>query len=140
MKYLNLSSSLLSFFSLGILLPLLPAFTSFATAQCVMIDVGAQTAIHGSPNPSTQVNNVDMNSSGNCQGNAVVTYGTQTAVSNGDVIQIRDVEQNITGDSSGNSGYLPDNGTIKIQVNPQTDVYSPALDSNFWNGLPSANN
>jgi hypothetical protein len=129
----------LTIFSLGIFLPFLPSFSSNALAQCVMIDVGAQTAIHGSQNPSTQINNVDMNSNDNCQGNAIVTSGTQTAVSNGDVIQVRNVEQNINGNSSSNSDYLPNSETIKIQVNPQTDVYSPALDGNFWNGLPSAN-
>lgn len=122
--------------SLAAFLPFVPSFTPAASAQCVMLDVSNQLAIHGSHTPSTQENNVNMAASGNCVGGAAVTTNSQTAVTPGDATQIRNSNSTITNGAQG----VPDvpgvgGPAIKVPVNTQVDIYSPAMDPTFMNGL-----
>lgn len=125
--------------SLGLLtalLPFLPSLTPAASAQCVMLDVSNQLAIHGSRTPSTQENNVNLASTGNCVGGAAVTTNAQTAVTPGDATQIRNSNSTITNGAQGVPNVPGLSGpTIQIPVNTQVDVYSPALDPSFMDGL-----
>ncbi|MBW4444787.1 MAG: hypothetical protein KME10_27060 [Plectolyngbya sp. WJT66-NPBG17] len=130
--------------SAAALLPFAPSFTSSASAQCVMLDVSNQLAIHGSQTPSTQQNNVGMATNGGCVGGAAVTTNSQTAVTPGTATQVRKSQSTIT-DGMQNVPNVPGIGgpTIQIPVNTQVDVYSPALDPTFMNrtfsGIPQTN-
>ncbi len=136
-------------FAFGVLsaaafLPFAPLFTSSASAQCVMLDVSNQLAIHGSQTPSTQQNNVGMAANGECVGGAAVTTNSQTAVTPGTATQVRNSQSTIT-DGMQNAPNVPGIGgpTIQVPVNTQVDVYSPALDPTFINrtfsGVPQPN-
>ncbi|NDJ16990.1 hypothetical protein [Myxacorys almedinensis] len=122
--------------SLSVCLPFLPSLTSAASAQCVMLDVSNQLAIHGSHTPSTQANTVNMAAPDGCVGGAAVTTNAQTGVATGDVTQIRNSNSTITNGMEGVPN-LPGLGgpTIQIPVNTQVDVYSPAMDPTFLNGI-----
>jgi hypothetical protein len=127
--------------SAAILLPLAPSFTSSASAQCVMLDVSNQLVIRGSQTPSTQTNHVDMNAPENCVGGSVTTTNAQTAVTPGTATQTRNSESTITNGAQ-NVPNLPGIGgpAIKIPVQTQIDIYSPALDPTFmkqpFSGIP----
>lgn len=127
--------------SLGLcsaLLPFLPSLTPTASAQCVMLDVSNQLAIHGSRQPSTQKNNVNMASTGDCLGGAAVTTNAQTAVTPGDATQIRNSSSTITNGIQGVPNVPGLGGpTIQIPVSTQVDVYSPAMDPSFMKGISS---
>jgi hypothetical protein len=121
-----------SLFSLSLLMPAWSMLSAPAQAQCVQIDVAPQIAIHGSQIPSTQINDTTLMAQGPCIGNATATYGAQTAVAPGEVYQERTSTSVINGSTQG----LPDvpglgGPAIQIPVNPQIDVYSPALDPGF---------
>jgi len=126
MKFRLFSGLLLS---VSAFLPFAPSFTPSASAECVMVDTSVQTAIHGSKNPATQNNNVDMQSSEPCYGNTIVHTGTQTGVTPGDVTQNRTSNEQMSGGAGNGTGV--DGSTIKIPVEVKTDVYSPGLDPNF---------
>ena len=128
MKFNGLSLGLLS---LATLLPLAPSITSGASAACVMVDVATQVAIHGSHNPASQSNNVEMTNNENCFGNVTVDTGTQVSSSPGEVEQSRNSSHFVGGgteNSYGLSGPI-----IRVPVNTQVDLYSPAHDPNVVN-------
>lgn len=105
------------------------SITTSATAQCIQADVGIQYNISGSKEPTRRSNDVDMQSSGDCRGNASVTTGVQGNVGgNGSVRQERRVRHRFEGNSN-NSNH--DQSTVQIKVNPQIDVYNPADNLNY---------
>ncbi len=102
------------------------SITTSATAQCIQADVGIQYNISGSKEPTRRSNDVDMQSSGDCRGNASVTTGVQGNVGgNGSVRQERRVRHRFEGNSN------HDQSTVQIKVNPQIDVYNPADNLNY---------
>jgi hypothetical protein len=106
-------------------------FIAPASAQCVMTDVSVQVAIRGSKHPAHQENNVDMQAPGRCSGNSITQTGTQVYTGSADrVNQIRNSHQSVDGGSRDGSGP-----TIKVPVGVKVDVYNPAYDSTFMNGL-----
>jgi hypothetical protein len=118
---------LLGWLSSGALLPILPAFTGSAAAQCVMTDVSVQVAVRGSRQPSRQSNDVDLQNEGGCSGNSITQVGTQVYTGSGRANQQRTSRQRITGGRGNGTGI---NGpTIKVPVGVQVDVYNPAYDS-----------
>ena len=121
--------SYLSCLSCSSLLIVAPAVTNSATAQCVQADVGIQYNISGSKKPTQRTNDVDMQSTGSCRGNASVTTGVQGNVGgNGSVRQERRVRHRFEGKGKNRENG---NSTIQIQVNPQIDVYNPADNLNY---------
>lgn len=138
-----LKSLSIGLLSAAAFLPFAPSFTSSASAQCVMLDVSNQLAIHGSQTPSTQQNNVGMTANGGCVGGAAVTTNAQTAVTPGTATQIRNSQSTITDGMQGVPNVPGIGGpTIQIPVNTQVDVYSPALDPTFmhrFSGIPQTN-
>lgn len=116
--------SYLSLLSCSGLLIVVPSLTTSAIAHCVQADIGIQYNISGSKKPTRRTNDVDMQSSGDCRGNASVTTGVQGNVGgNGRVRQDRRVRHRFEG--SRNSGNNR-GSTVQIKVNPQIDVYNPA--------------
>lgn len=121
--------SYLKWLSCSSLIIMVSSVSNSATAQCVQADVGIQYNISGSKEPTERINDVDMQSTGDCRGNTSVTTGVQGNVGgNGRVRQERRVRHRFEG--SRNSG---DNGssTVQIKVNPQIDVYNPADNLNY---------
>lgn len=119
MKLRGYYLSLLSFSSF---LMVASSVTNSATAQCVQADVGIQYNISGSKKPTERTNDVDMQSNGDCRGNASVTTGVQGNVGgNGSVRQDRKVRHRFEGSDTGDGG-----STVQIRANPQIDVYNPA--------------
>ena len=119
MKLRGYYLSLLSFSSF---LMVASSVTNSATAQCVQADVGIQYNISGSKKPTERTNDVDMQSNGDCRGNASVTTGVQGNVGgNGSVRQDRKVRHRFEGSDTGDGG-----STVQIRSNPQIDVYNPA--------------
>ncbi len=119
MKLRGYYLSLLSFSSF---LMVASSVTNSATAQCVQTDVGIQYNISGSKKPTERTNDVDMQSNGDCRGNASVTTGVQGNVGgNGPVRQDRKVRHRFEGGGNGDGG-----STVQIRSNPQIDVYNPA--------------
>lgn len=119
--------SYLSLLSCSSLLIVAPSMTTSAKAQCVQADIGIQYNISGSREPTRRSNDVDMQSTGDCRGNASVTTGVQGNVGgNGRVRQNRRVRHRFEGRGDNN-----DNGTVQIKVNPQIDVYNPADNLNY---------
>jgi hypothetical protein len=126
----------LIFLAISAFLPFMTSFNSPAAAQCVMIDVSNQLAMHGSHNPSDQTNNVNMNSQGPCVGGAIGTYNAQTAVSPGDVTQTRNSNSSISNGMTGVPNVPGIGGpTLMIPVETQIDLYNPALDPSFMGGM-----
>ena len=112
----------LSLLSVSSFLMVASSVTNSATAQCVQADVGIQYNISGSKKPTERTNDVDMQSNGDCRGNASVTTGVQGNVGgNGSVRQDRKVRHRFEGSDTGDGG-----STVQIRANPQIDVYNPA--------------
>lgn len=110
-----LSTSLLTFIST----------TDNALAQCIQSDVSVQYNISGSRQPTDRRNDVQFDSSPNCQGNTSVTTGVQGNVGGtGRVRQHRTVRHNQRGGS--NHRGFTGGPNLQIQVNPAIDVYNPA--------------
>jgi hypothetical protein len=123
--------SFLSFLSASTVFAGASGFIAPASAQCVMTDVSVQVAIRGSKNPSRQENNVDMQAPGRCSGNSITQTGTQVYTGSADQVnQIRNSRQSIDGGSQNGGGP-----TVKVPVGVKVDVYSPAYDPSFMNGL-----
>lgn len=115
---------LLGWLSGAALLPISPAFTDSAAAQCVMTDVSVQVAVRGSRQPSRQSNDVDLQNRGRCSGNSITQVGTQVYTGSGRANQQRTSRQRI----NGRRGNGP---TIKVPVGVQVDVYNPGYDPSF---------
>lgn len=135
-----------NYFVLGLLscatiLPFSPLSAPRASAQCVMADVSAQIAIHGSKKPATQTNDVSMVNDGPCSGNVSVHTGTQLAVTSGEVVQHRTSDHYMGGGTPAIPGTAG-GPVVKVPVGVQVDIYSPAHDPNFMGsfGLPPAPN
>lgn len=127
-----------SLFSLSLMMPMWSILASPAKAQCVMIDVAPQLAMHGSKTSSTQINETTMIAQGPCVGNATVTSGAQTAVAPGEIHQERTSTSVIYGDTQGLPNVPGLGGpVIQIPVNTQIDIYNPALDSEFMPQQPT---
>lgn len=121
MKLKGYCLSLLSFSSL---IMVASSVNNSATAQCVQADVGIQYNISGSKEPTERTNDVDMQSSGDCRGNASVTTGVQgNEGGTGSVRQERRVRHRFEGSDDGNE---TGGSTVQIRTNPQIDVYNPA--------------
>lgn len=123
----------LGLFSLSTLLPLTPAITSQADAACVMVDANTQVAIHGSQNPASQSNQVEMRNAEDCFGNVTVDTGTQVSSTPGEVQQSRS-SSHIVGGSTENSHGLS-GPIIRVPVSTQVDAYSPAHDPSIINSF-----
>jgi hypothetical protein len=103
-----------------------------ASAQCVMTDVSVQVAVRGSKHPAHQENNVDMQAPGRCSGNSITQTGTQVYTGSADQVnQIRNSHQSLDGGSQNGRG----GSTVKVPVGVKVDVYNPAYDPTFMNGL-----
>ena len=126
MKLTGYYLSLLSFSSF---LMVASSVTNSAMAQCVQADVGVQYNISGSEEPTERSNDVDMQSNGDCRGNASVTTGVQGNQGGaGSVRQDRTVRHRFEGsDNDTEAG----GSTVQIQTNPQIDVYNPADKLNY---------
>ena len=100
-----------------------------AMAQCVQADVGVQYNISGSEKPTERSNDVDLESDGNCRGNASVTTGVQgNQGGTGSVRQDRTVRHRFEGsDNDTEAG----GSTVQIKTNPQIDVHNPADNLNY---------
>jgi hypothetical protein len=132
MKLKGLLVGLFGFISVPAMWSGLPGFITPASAQCVMTDVSAQVAIRGSKRPSHQENNVDMQDSGNCSGNSTTQTSTQVYAGSDEANQVRNSRHSVGG-GEGNGG--PGGPTVKVPVGVKVDVYNPASDPNFMNGL-----
>jgi hypothetical protein len=131
MKFHLISLGLLSVSSFAGLLPFL---TPPASAACVMTDAGVQVAVHGSRYPAVQNNDVTMQDLGNCMGSVVTNVGEQVYVGPGDVSQNRESNLTVGGDPNTPFGGL--GPTIRVPVYVPVDVYAPAYDESFYQGLP----
>ena len=132
MKLKRLPVGLLGFISVPAMWSGLPGLITPASAQCVMTDVSAQVAIRGSKRPAHQENNVDMQDSGNCRGNSTTQTSTQVYEGSGEANQVRNSNHSVGG---GEGNGVPGGPTVKVPVGVQVDVYNPASDPNFMNGL-----
>jgi hypothetical protein len=131
MKSKGLPVALLGFLSVPVMLPVLPGLITPASAQCVMTDVSVQVAVRGK-RPANQENNVDMQDSGNCRGNSTTQTSTQVYAGSADEVnQVRNSRHSVGGGGNGRSG----GPTVKVPVGVQVDVYNPAYDKDFMNGL-----
>lgn len=109
------------------LVPLLSCLTVSprVLAQCIQADIGVQYNISGSRTPTERHNDVDLQSHGNCQGNASVTTGVQgNEGGTGRVRQSRVVRQRFN--NNGNSRHNTGGSTVQIISNPTIDVYNAA--------------
>jgi hypothetical protein len=131
MKFHLVSLGLLSISSFACFTP---SFTPSASAACVMTDAGVQVAVHGSRHPAAQNNDVTMQNMGNCMGSVVTNVGEQVYVGTGDVAQNRESNLAVGGDPNTNLGGL--GPTIRVPVYVPVDVYAPAYDESFYQGLP----
>ena len=130
MKLKGLPVGLLGFLFVPAILPGLPGLITPASAQCVMTDVSVQVAVRGK-RPANQENNVDMQDSGNCRGNSTTQTSTQVYAGSGEANQVRNSRHSVGGGGNGRSG----GPTVKVPVGVQVDVYNPASDPNFMNGV-----
>lgn len=121
MKYPFLFFSLSGGMVLGV-------WTQPAIAQCVQADVGIQYNISGSRVPTRRSNDVKMRGQGTCTGNTSITTGVQGNVGGtAPLTQRRRVRQEFQGsDRRRIRGRRESGKIIRIQVNPQIDVYNPA--------------
>ncbi|MBE9168830.1 hypothetical protein IQ238_15370 [Pleurocapsales cyanobacterium LEGE 06147] len=122
----------LSLFSLSAVLPLVPSVTPSANA-CAIVDATTQVAIHGSPNPAQQKNNVTMGHDDNCFNNNIVNTTTQLGISPGEVQQTHQGDYFVGGGNLNNTGFTTP--VIQVPVGTQVDVYSPAHDPQFLKSL-----
>ena len=104
-----------------------------AVAACVGIDVNNHVALTGFRQSSTQENNVDFNTSSNCFGNVTSSTNTSLGVGRGPINQERDSKHNLGGLDENNYGLSGPN--IFIPVNNQVDIYVPAYDPEFIQGI-----
>ena len=126
MKLTKYYLSLLSFSSL---LMVASSVTNSAIAQCLQADVGVQYNISGSEEPTERTNDVDLQSNGDCKGNASVTTGVQgNQGGTGSVRQDRTVRHRFEGSDNDTE---PGGSTVQIKTNPQIDVYNPADNLNY---------
>ena len=99
------------------------SWQSAVMAQCVQADISVQYNISGSKEPTDRNNDVVMQNSGACQGNASITTGVQGNVGgNGRVRQTRTVRHRFIGSEEDNHSQ----NTIQIKSNPTIDVYNAA--------------
>ncbi|WP_019506005.1 hypothetical protein [Pleurocapsa sp. PCC 7319] len=126
---MKLTGYYLSLLSFSGLLIVGSSVNNSAMAQCVQADVGVQYNISGSEEPTERSNDVDMQSNGDCRGNASVTTGVQgNQGGNGSVRQDRTVRHRFEdSDNDAEAG----GSTVQIQTNPQIDVYNPADKLNY---------
>ncbi len=113
--------------TVGTILSLTPMLTKNAVAQCIQADVSVQYNISGSRKPTIRSNDVQMQSDGNCNNNAIVTTSVQgNEGGNGVVIQRRTVRQQIKNNGNNNrpSDVIVPN--IKVRSNVGIDVYNAA--------------
>lgn len=127
----------LKFLSFGLLaissaLPFMPSFTHPASASlgCGMVDVNTQIAIRGTHDPAQQSNTVGMYDDGSCFGGFVTNTGTQVYTGYEAPTQNRNSLEYVGGDPSMNPTGI-NTPTIRVPVNVQMDMYSPAHDPNF---------
>jgi hypothetical protein len=132
MKLKGLLVGFFGFISVPAMWSGLPGLITPASAQCVMTDVSAQVAIRGSKRPAHQENNVAMQDSGNCRGNSTTQTSTQVYAGSDEANQVRNSRHSVGG-GEGNGG--PGGPTVKVPVGVKVDVYNPASDPNFMNGL-----
>ena len=102
-----------------------------AHAGCAMTDVSLQLAIRGASIPVQQNNNVEMQTMGNCWGNATTNTSSQVYTGSGTVKQGRNSSHLV-----GGSQPLPygiNSPVIRTQIGVPVDIYSPAHDSTFIN-------
>jgi hypothetical protein len=125
----------ISLFSLGIISPFfIPSLTPAAKAVgCVAIAVTPQISVRGSKQPATQTNTVNQEIDPNCIGNTAVCSGSQVAVVPGAVEQRRSCTQNLGGDP--NRTLPVRGGDVKFQSTPKFDIYNPAQDQDYLNGV-----
>jgi hypothetical protein len=130
MKFTALSLGLLG---LSTLLPLTPSFTPSASA-CSETAVGVQVRVSGERNPQAdQTFNANQASDDNCLNNNVVGVGQQISVGSQAAEQNLEFNQQVGGGDINQSGITTP--TVKTQVPVQVDVYSPAHDQDFMNGM-----
>lgn len=107
--------------------------TKSASAVCAVVDVNAQVVMRGSKTPSNQTNEVTVDDSQPCFGNASVNVNRQTGITSGAAEQHRTSHHQLGG------GMPPVPGlsgkTIKVPVNVQIDQYNPALDQQWLGGF-----
>jgi hypothetical protein len=98
---------------------------SSARAQCVQADISMQYNISGSKEPTQRSNEVEMNSSNTCTGNASATTGVQGNIGGtAPVEQHRTVRQTQTGGMGNPTGVnVP---TVKVKTNATADIYNSA--------------
>jgi hypothetical protein len=131
MKLKGLPVGILGFLSVPAMWSGLPGLITPASAQCVMTDVSVQVAVRGK-RPAHQENNVDMQDSGNCRGNSTTQTSTQVYAGSADEVnQVRNSRHSVGGGGNGGSG----GPTVKVPVGVKVDVYNPAYDPEFMNGL-----
>jgi hypothetical protein len=132
MKFQLISLSLLSISALS----LTPSLTAPASAACAMTDVGVQVSVHGSHDPTRQINNSTMESGEHCLGSTATNVGTQVYVGSGPVEQVRNSYEYVGGDASAYPGF--NTPVIGVPVGVPVDVYAPAYDPSFYGNLPFA--
>ena len=130
MNLRGLPIGVLGFISMPAMLSGWLGSTAPASAQCLMTDVSVQVAIRGSKRPANQQNNVDLQDSEHCNGNAITQTSTQVYAGSADQVnQIRNSRQGVSsGDGGGAGGQA-----VKIPVGVKVDVYNPAYDPAFMN-------
>ena len=126
----------LGLLSISSFIPFMPSFTPPASAACVMTDVGVQVAVHGSPHPAIQNNDVTLQDLGNCMGSVVTNTGEQVYVGPGEVEQNRESNLAVGGDPTTRYGGL--GPTVRVPVSVPVDVYAPAYDQGFYGNLPDS--
>lgn len=100
-------------------------FAPAASAQCVVADVAIQASVTGSRQPAEQVNEVDVETEGDCVGNTSVSTSRQIQVGGtGQVRQERQSRHRIRGNTSESAGAA--GPTVVVPVEAQIDVYNPA--------------
>ena len=92
-------------------------------ASCVQADIAVQYNISGSKQPTQRDNDVQMQSQGNCRGNASITTGVQ-----GNEGGTRSIRQSRKVRHRYNGGNNPNSNTVQIISNPTIDVYNAADD------------
>ncbi|MBF1990693.1 hypothetical protein [Fischerella thermalis] len=131
MKFKFLSVGL---FSLTVVSPLFaPSFTRPASALgCVITDVAVQVDVSGSKTPAQQTHNPNQQFGEDCTGNSVTNTATQ--VNTGP----NSAQQNVNSNSvvgGGATSNTPGKGDVGVKVHVPVDVYNPAADPNFLNGV-----
>ncbi|BAU63681.1 hypothetical protein STA3757_10470 [Stanieria sp. NIES-3757] len=125
LNWLSICSLTFSFLSSASLLTIWSALTNSALAQCVQADVSVQYNISGSKEPTERNNQIEMQGSDSCRGNASVTTGVQgNEGGTGKVVQNRTVRHRFEENPNSNSQW--GGATVQIRSNPEIDVYNAA--------------